>query len=292
MDIRQITERTDRSTSIWGPTAVRILAALLWLSNVSWKVPPEFGDLANSCRALCGNVADGSAHPVFPGSAWFFETVVQPNLGLFGWTTLIVEATLAALLLSGRYVRIAGVLGILQSLGIMASVANTPGEWYWSYLLMAGLSLAVLIMAPAMSPTAPRVMAVVTALYGVAVAITHAGAGFTGDGNGSWTLFGGSSAFPDDFGRNVFPGSIALGLLLVVVAIAVWFLADADAQVRRWCGWGTVVVSAALLFTYGPDGLLLRLGSKATTVAVLAAVGLTLLPRTAERRPLTAAQRS
>ncbi len=292
MDTRDITERIDRSTARWGPDTLRIVVALLWLSNVSWKVPTEFGDSGGSCRGLCGYVQDGIDHPVLPGSAWLFDAIVQPNLVAFGWTTLVVEGALAALLLSGRFVRTAAVIGILQSLGIMAAVANTPGEWYWSYLLMAGLSLAILVSAPAMRPTDAKVMAAVTAAYGVAVAITHAGAGFTGDSNSSWTLFGGARPFLDDFGRNVFPGSIALGVGLVVVALAAWVLAGSGDGVRRVTGWGLVALSAVLLLTYGPDGLILRLGSKATTVAVLAALGLSLVPRNRDQerpgRDLTA----
>lgn len=278
MDTLAITDQVDRRSRSWGPDAVRYLAALLFLSNVSWKVPTAFGDNAGSCRALCGYVRDGVAHPVFPGSAWFFDTLVGPHLAVFGWTTLIVEASLGALFLSGRYLRVAGVIGILQSLGIMAAVANTPGEWYWSYLLMAGLSLTVIVVAPGVRPTAARPMAVIVLLYGAVVAITHAGAGLAGDLNASWTLFGGSSPFPGDFGRNVFPGSIALGALLAVLAVVVWLLADADQQVRVVCGWGLVVISAMLLFTYRSEGLILRLGSKATTASVLAALGLSLVP--------------
>jgi hypothetical protein len=278
MNTSEISERVDRSVAAWGPTTIRITLALLWLSNVSWKVPSAFGESADACRGLCGYVQDGISHPVFPGSAGLFETVIQPNLTAFGWTTLLAEASVAALLLAGRFLRTAAVVSLLQSLGILASVANAPEEWYWSYLLMAALSLAVLVLAPTLRPTPPRAMAVVVALYGVVVAIAHAGAGLTGDGNSAWTLFSGSTDLPDDFGRNVFPGSIALGLLFVAVGVALWLLADADDATRRVIGWILVALSVALLLTYGPDGLIVRLGSRATSVAVLAAIGLTLVP--------------
>lgn len=279
MDVRRITERVDSSTGTWGPTTVRYLAALLWLTNASWKVPPSFGDTGDACRGLCRYVQYGIDYPVFPGSAWFFETVVQPNLTLFGWATLFAEAGLAILLLSGRWLRVSGVLGIAMSISIMASVANAPDEWYWSYVLMAGLSLAVLILAPAMSSTRPRVMAAIAGVYGVMVAWAHAGAGFTGDRNRSWTLFGGSTDIPDELGRNLFYGSIALGALVVAVAVMVWFLAGAGQGLQRSAGIGLAAVSFALLATYGPDGLLLRLGSRASTACVLTALGLSLVPR-------------
>lgn len=275
-DTKQIIRRVDASTSSWGPSAVRYTAALLWLANVSWKVPPAFGDTGGGCRGLCRYVQYGIDYPVFPGSAWFMETIVQPNFAVFGWVTLLTEASLAAMLLSGRFLRTGAVVGILMSLGIMASVGNAPDEWYWSYLLMVGLHLGVLVLAPSTRPTAPRVMAALTFGFGVMVAISHAGAGLSGDGNRSWTLFDGSRDVPDELGRGLFAGSIALGLLLVVMGVVGWFLAGAAEGVRRGFGFGLVGASVVLLATYGPDGLFLGLGSRASTACVLAALGLSL----------------
>lgn len=278
MDIDGFAGRVDEHTSRWGPTALRYTAALLWLSNVGWKVPTAFGDSGTSCKGLCGYVQDGIANPVLPGSAWLFDTVVRPNLVVFGWSTLLIEVSLAAMLLSGRYLRVAAAIGIFQSLGIMASVANTPGEWYWSYLLMIALSLSVLVMAPTMGPTSTRTMAALTVAYGIIVAVAHAGAGFGGDANASWTLFGGATDLPDDFGRGVFPGSIALGAGLVAVGVIVWFLDGIEERVRRVIGWALVALAGLLLLTYRPDGLILGLGSRAATAGILAGLGLSVVP--------------
>lgn len=138
-----------------GADLLRVIAGLLWLSNVSWKIPPDFGDTAGGCRGLCGYVAAGADNPVLPGSSWLFDSVVGPNLVLFGWLTLFVEAGLAACLLSGRFIRVAAVVGILQSFAIGLAVANAEGEWYWSYGLMVALHLAILALAPATRRTAP-----------------------------------------------------------------------------------------------------------------------------------------
>lgn len=278
MDTAEITERVDTSVSSWGPTALRYVVALLWLSNVSWKVPPSFGESADACNRLCGFVQDGIDHSVLPGTAWFFDTIVQPNLTVFGWYTLIIEATLAALFLSGRYLRVAGVLGVIQSIGIGMAVANTPGEWYWSYVLMAALSFAILVMARSLRPTTPRVMAAITIGCGIVVAIESARNGFTGSGEGDPVLFG-SGGWIANFGQNTFPGSIALGLILIAVGAGAWLLFEvADRDVRRWAGWGTVVAAAILLVTYSSDGTIIGLGSKASTAAVVAALGLSLVP--------------
>lgn len=274
MDVTGISRQVDRSVARWAPTALRVVAGLLWLSNVSWKIPPDFGDTGAGCRGLCGFVSAGADNSVIPGSTWLFDSIVGPNLAVFGWVTLFVEAGLAAALLSGRFLRIAAVVGIAQSIGIGLAVANADGEWYWSYVLMIAVHLAILVTAPALRPTPPRVMAACAAGYGVIVALAHTSGGLTGDG--SFTLFDQANDFPGDFGRNVFPGSVALGLLLVAIGVITWIGAARSGSAVRTAGYGLVGLSALLLMTYGEDGLLIGLGSRATTAAVLAAVGLTL----------------
>ena len=127
-----------------APAVVRITAGLLWFVNVDWKVPPDFGRAAG--RGLARFVRLGIEHPVFPPYSWFLEHVVQPNLAVFGWLTLLIEASLAALLISGTFTRLAALGGIGQSSAIALSVMNAPGEWYWSYLLMLAVHLAILAM--------------------------------------------------------------------------------------------------------------------------------------------------
>ena len=277
MDTTTIAPTVDRCTARYGPTVLRWAAALLWLSNVSWKVPPDFGQSSGRCVQLCRYTEAGSTNPVLPGAPWLFEHVIHPHLTAFGWITLFVEATLAALLISGRYLRIASVLGILQSFAILAAVANLAGEWYWSYLLMIALHLAILMTAPTARPPRVRSAALVTAGYGVVVVIAHLGAGLTGDGNADFNLFSQSNDLPGDFGRNVFPGSILLGLLLVALGAVVFVLRDQLADpVRRWIGRGVVAFSALSMLTYSKDGFFFGLDARASTLCVLAGLGIVL----------------
>jgi len=274
MDANALSRRIDRSVAGWLPTVVRVTAGVLWLSNVSWKIPPNFGESGGKCGGFCKYLADGADHPVVPGSAWVFDTIIRPNVTAFGWLTLFVEAGLAAALLSGRFVRVAAVVGVAQSVGIGLAVANADGEWYWSYGLMIALHLAILAMAPGMRTVPPRVMGACAAGYGAIVALAHTSGGLTGDR--SFTLFEQANDFPGDFGRNLFPGSIALGILFIALGAAVWVASSRSASILSVAGYALVGVSAVLLLTYGSDGLLLRLGSRATTAAVVAAVGLSL----------------
>ena len=273
MDTQQLTDRVDGTAARFGPTVLRWTAALLWLANVNWKVPPDFGRSGDRCSGLCRYVEAGAEFPVAPGSEWFFEEIASPNLALFGWVTLIVEAVLVVLLVSGRFVRIGAVLGMAMSAGIGLAVANAEDEWYWSYLLMIALHLAILVTAPTAKPQTARAMAAVATAYGVLVAIAHAGAGFTGSGD--WRLFGQDNDLPGDWGRATFPGSIAIGLGFVVVGVAGWFVADRlDPRRRRIAGWALVGTGAALLVTFERGDLVIGLGSRPGNACMLAALGL------------------
>ncbi|MEO6267148.1 MAG: hypothetical protein ABIO66_11155 [Nocardioidaceae bacterium] len=72
----------------------------------------------------------------------------------FGWLVLLAETTLAVLLLTGAWVRLAAALGVAQSVAIALSVAYAPNEWPWSYWLMIGAHVVILFSS------AGRVLAV------------------------------------------------------------------------------------------------------------------------------------
>ncbi len=129
----------------WASAAVRILVGLMWLYNVAWKRPPDFGQ--NSGKSIYGFTKDAVDHPVFPPFSWVVEHAVLPNFTAFGWAVLAVETALAVLLLTGAFVRLAALMGIAQSLAIGLSVASTPGEWPWAYWLMIGVHVMLLFSA-------------------------------------------------------------------------------------------------------------------------------------------------
>jgi hypothetical protein len=126
-------------------TCLRILVGLIWLRNVLWKVPPDFGENRRTGLYFWSNLA--IEHPVFPPYSWLVEHLVLPNFTLFGWGVLVVESLLAILLLTGTAVRLAALLGVAQSIAIGLSVAAAPNEWPWAYAMMIGIH-AVLVFAP------------------------------------------------------------------------------------------------------------------------------------------------
>ena len=159
-----------------------------------------------------------------------------------------------------------------MSFSIGLAVANAENEWFWSYILMMVLHVAILVTTPAERPQSARTMSVVTIGYGVAVGINHLGAGL--GGTGDWVLFSQQNDFPGELGRGSLPGSIAIGL--VAIGIAGWFVAAGSTRLRTIVGWATVAVASALTLTYEPGGLIIGLSSRPGNMAILAALGLAL----------------
>ena len=131
---------------------LRILLGLMWLYNVSWKRAPDFGQEAGN--GLFKFTSYAVSHPVFPPYGWVVEHLVLPVFTPFGWLVLIAETTLAVLLLTGAWVRVAAAIGVAQSIAIALSVAYAPHEWPWAYWLMIGAHAVILFSS------AGRVLAV------------------------------------------------------------------------------------------------------------------------------------
>lgn len=268
-----------------SPSVLRIGAGLLWLSNVGWKVPPDFGRSGKGCRGLCAFVNQGVDHGAVAPWRWVLEEVVSPNLGLFGWITLLVEFALAAALLSGRYTRVAALVGLGQSMVIGLSVANAPDEWYWSYALMVLVHLGVFATASRREspPTRSALVGAAVVAYGALVAIANARNDvFASQRTQDWLLVGGATDFPGDFGRNVLAGSIALGVVVATAGVVSGRVAGTAAA--RWLGGGILAAAVLLLLTYDDGGNLL--GARPAPLAVAAALGIWLM------QPINAARRT
>jgi thiosulfate dehydrogenase [quinone] large subunit len=136
---------TSSATMRGGIAAVRVGVALLWIQNVSWKVPPDFGK--NSGGGLYNWTREAVEHEVLAPWAWFVEHVVIPNFSLFGWLTLLVEGALGAFLLIGLATRFWALAGVAQTLVITLSVLRAPNEWHWSYFLMLLIHVALFATA-------------------------------------------------------------------------------------------------------------------------------------------------
>jgi uncharacterized membrane protein YphA (DoxX/SURF4 family) len=118
---------------------VRILVGLMWLANIEWKRPSDFGQ--HQKNGLYKYVDAAISHRVFGPWSWIVEHIVLKQYTLFGWSTLLLESTLAAMLLLGLWTRPVAMIGAANSVAIALSVLHYPNEWPWSYYLMIGAHL-------------------------------------------------------------------------------------------------------------------------------------------------------
>ena len=126
---------------------VRVTVALLWIENLYWKRPPEFGNKSDPPEGLYQWTLYGVQNKVFGPWAWFVDHVVLPNFVVFAWMTFAVEACLGAFLLVGLATRFWAVVGVAQTMAIIFSVLRTPNEWFWSYFLMLAAHVALFAVA-------------------------------------------------------------------------------------------------------------------------------------------------
>lgn len=140
-------ELADSRSSRVLVAVVRVTVGLLWIENLSWKRPPEFGNRSNPPEGLYDWTLRGVQNEVFAPWAWFVENVVLPNFLVFAWLTFVVEACLGGFLLVGLATRFWALVGVAQSFAIIFSVLQTPHEWFWAYLLMVAAHLMLFAVA-------------------------------------------------------------------------------------------------------------------------------------------------
>ena len=131
---------TDGAGARAGVAFVRILFGLLWLTQASWKSPPDFG-------ALKHFTSFAYREPVFPPYGFVVEKVVIPNITIFGYLVIVTEASLGAFLILGLATRFWALVGIAQTIAISLSVLNAPNEWSWAYYMMFAGHVTILATA-------------------------------------------------------------------------------------------------------------------------------------------------
>ena len=119
MKINPAVEDRARDVTIGG---VRMLAGLMWLANLHWKVPTDFGE--SSGRGLYKYVAAGADNAPFAPYRWVLRELVVPNFQAFGWFTLISETIVAALLLIGYRSRLVALAGALMAAPLSIPLVN------------------------------------------------------------------------------------------------------------------------------------------------------------------------
>ena len=120
---------------LWPVSGSRILIGILWLFSLRWKLPPDF--MPASGPGLMDWLQLEVEHAAFPFYGSFVEAVVIPNFIFFAWVIFFTELLVGLSLLSGTLTRAGAALGLLMSLNLGIGLLAVPGEWPWSYVMIA-----------------------------------------------------------------------------------------------------------------------------------------------------------
>ena len=167
--------RLEQSITVIAIAIASIGLGYLFITQLWWKVPPDFGCRDNFtsgglCFFLQHSVDEAAASNTLlraniiesrPGSeirvpigwatqlnAAFIENVVQPNIRWFGYVLWGTEAFIFLSMCLGFFSRLGALVAIGVSMQLMIGLAHTPNEWEWSYILMVLLSIAMFGVAP------------------------------------------------------------------------------------------------------------------------------------------------
>jgi thiosulfate dehydrogenase [quinone] large subunit len=132
--------------AVWALVGLRIFMGVLWLENLTWKLPPDFG--RDDPKGLLYSFRQADEHAVLPFLRSFVHDVVIPHFTLFGSLVFAVELTAGALLTLGLFTRVGALVGTVQAVIITLLVVEAPNEWFWTYAMMIAINL-VLLLTPA-----------------------------------------------------------------------------------------------------------------------------------------------
>lgn len=143
MTSTRTTQATSRTAPLWPIALARIAIGVLWLFSLRWKLPPDFAPAAGS--GLMDWLELEVQYPAFGFYADFVSGVVIPNFTLFAWLIFLAELLAGLSLLTGALTRLGSALSLLMALNLGIGLLEVPGEWPWSYLMLAMWSFVFLI---------------------------------------------------------------------------------------------------------------------------------------------------
>jgi uncharacterized membrane protein YphA (DoxX/SURF4 family) len=125
----------SQRTPLWPIALSRVLIGVLWLFSLRWKLPPDFMPAAG--RGLMEWLQLEVQHAAFPVYGRLVAAVIIPNFTAFAWIIFLAELLVGLSLLTGTLTRLGAAAGLLMSLNLGIGLLAVPGEWPWSYVMMA-----------------------------------------------------------------------------------------------------------------------------------------------------------
>lgn len=129
------TREHEGSVPLWPIAGARMLIGVLWLFSLRWKMPPNFD--GGSERGLRSWLELEVEHAGFGFYGDLIESVVLPNFTFFAWVLFCTELLVGLSLLTGTLTRGGALIGLLLSLNLGIGLIEVPGEWPWSYAMLA-----------------------------------------------------------------------------------------------------------------------------------------------------------
>lgn len=120
---------------LWPIAVARAIIGVLWLFSLRWKLPPDF--MPAEGPGLMDWLELEVAHAAFPLYGLFVEQIVLPNFTFFAWLIFLTELAVGLSLLIGAFTRLGALLGLGLSLNLGIGLLEVPGEWPWSYAMLA-----------------------------------------------------------------------------------------------------------------------------------------------------------
>lgn len=120
-------QRTARHVTI---AAMRILIGTMWFQGSLWKLPlPVAGGFQYWTSQLV-------EHSAYAGHAALIKDVFLANIALLDPAVYVAETVMAASLLLGFGVRLAGLMAIVFTLNLWIGLYRNPAEWPWQYIFI------------------------------------------------------------------------------------------------------------------------------------------------------------
>ncbi len=141
----------------FGLILTRLIIGYLWLNQLGWKMPPQFGcpadfavstSLSDRTSGLCDWVGLMTIYSRIPLQAAFVENFVVPNLAWLGWFIWLMEAFIGLSLILGLVSRLGALVGLVQAANLFIGLSAVPTEWVWSYALLFTFHLLFFCIPP------------------------------------------------------------------------------------------------------------------------------------------------
>jgi uncharacterized membrane protein YphA (DoxX/SURF4 family) len=123
---------------------LRIFVGIVWIANLSWKLPPDFG--RHDARGLLYSFELAHRWALVGPLRDLVGSVVIPHFTLFGWMVFGIELAAGVFLTLGLMTRLGAVLGTAESVAITLLVGRAPTEWFWGYAMFVILNALPLVV--------------------------------------------------------------------------------------------------------------------------------------------------